>query len=274
MKIINLIEDTSANNSCLYEHGLSFYIETKTHKLLVDTGASDAFLQNAEKLGVDIKQVDTVVLSHGHYDHGGGILAFAKDNPDAKIYIRDNAFGDFYHGKDKDKRYIGVDKRIAELSQVVKVNGNLQIDEELFLFTDVKGRKLWPSGNLQLYSIEDGVAKVDDYSHEQYLVIFAEGKKILVSGCAHNGMLNILDEYAKVVGGEPDMVISGFHMMKKQGFSEEDVAVIKETARELAKTSTKFYTCHCTGTDAYGMMKEIMREQVDFVHSGEVVCRN
>lgn len=273
MKIINLIEDTTADNGCLYEHGLSFYIETNHHKLLVDTGASDAFLKNAEKLGVDIKQVDTVILSHGHYDHSGGLLAFVKENPDAKIYIRDNAFGGFYHGKDENKRYIGVDKRIEKLPQVVKVSGNLQIDDELFLFTGVTGRKLWPSGNLQLYRIEDGVATVDDYSHEQYLVISDMDKKILVSGCAHNGMLNILDEYTKVVGGEPDVVISGFHMMKKQGFTEEDVAVIKETAQKLSETSAKFYTCHCTGVDAYGMMKEIMREQVDFVHSGEVVCR-
>ena len=115
MKIINLIEDTTADNGCLYEHGLSFYIETNHHKLLVDTGASDAFLKNAEKLGVDIKQVDTVILSHGHYDHSGGLLAFVKENPDAKIYIRDNAFGGFYHGKDENKRYIGVDKRIEKL---------------------------------------------------------------------------------------------------------------------------------------------------------------
>ncbi|MBQ8189037.1 MAG: MBL fold metallo-hydrolase [Lachnospiraceae bacterium] len=274
MKIINLIEDTTADNGCLYEHGLSFYIETKKHKLLVDTGASDAFLQNAKKLGVDIRQVDTVVLSHGHYDHSGGILAFVKENPDAKIYIRDNAFGKFYHGKGEDKRYIGVDRRIAELSQVVMVSDNLQIDDELFLFTNVKGRKLWPSGNLQLFCIENGLASVDDYAHEQYLVISDEDKKILVSGCAHNGMLNILDEYSKVIGGQPDMVISGFHMMKKQGFTAEDVAIIKETAQELSKTSTKFYTCHCTGVDAYDMMKEIMREQVDFIHSGEVVYRS
>ena len=114
----------------------------------------------------------------------------------------------------------------------------------------------------------------DEFEHEQYLVVSCEGKMILLSGCAHNGMLNILDEYAKVVGGQPDMVISGFHMMKKQGFTAEDVAVIKETAQELSKTSTKFYTCHCTGVDAYDMMKEIMREQVDFIHSGEVVCRS
>ena len=80
------MEDTDGGNGCVYEHGLSFYIETKKHKLLLDTGASDATLKNAEKLGIDLTQVDTVILSHGHYDHSGGIMAFAKLNPTAKIY--------------------------------------------------------------------------------------------------------------------------------------------------------------------------------------------
>ena len=71
MKIINLIENTEGSSGCLFEHGLSFYVETKKHKLLVDTGATNTFIANAEKLGVDLKQVDTVILSHGHYDHTG-----------------------------------------------------------------------------------------------------------------------------------------------------------------------------------------------------------
>ncbi|WRK55771.1 MBL fold metallo-hydrolase [Coprobacillaceae bacterium CR2/5/TPMF4] len=88
MKIINLIEDTPGSSNCLYEHGLSFYIETKKHKILMDTGASDAFIKNATQLGIDLKQVDIVVLSHGHYDHSGGILSFVKINPNATIYIQ------------------------------------------------------------------------------------------------------------------------------------------------------------------------------------------
>lgn len=93
MKIINLVENTK-KGECLNEHGLSFYVETKKHKLLIDTGASDMFIQNAECLGVDLTQIDTVILSHGHYDHSGGLLPFAKLNPSAKIYLKDTADGD------------------------------------------------------------------------------------------------------------------------------------------------------------------------------------
>ena len=91
MRIINLMEDTPGVTGLYYEHGLSFYIETEKHKILLDTGASSAFIENARHLGIDLKKVDVVVLSHGHYDHAGGILAFAKLNSTAKIYMQRTA---------------------------------------------------------------------------------------------------------------------------------------------------------------------------------------
>ena len=80
MRIINLIENTEGKSECTYEHGLSFYIETENHKALLDLGQTDSSLKNAEMLGVDLKAIDTVVLSHGHYDHSGGMMAFAGMN--------------------------------------------------------------------------------------------------------------------------------------------------------------------------------------------------
>ena len=91
MRIINLIENTEGSMGCAYAHGLSFYVETKKHKLLMDLGPSEETLKNAEKLGIDLTQVDTVILSHGHYDHSGGIMAFTKINPDAVIYMQESA---------------------------------------------------------------------------------------------------------------------------------------------------------------------------------------
>ena len=108
MKIINLVEDTKGGD-CLNEHGLSFYIETKKHKLLVDSGATDMFLHNADMLGIDLTQVDTFILSHGHYDHAGGLTAFAKINPNAKIYLKDSVGGEYYHLSPQSEKYIGID---------------------------------------------------------------------------------------------------------------------------------------------------------------------
>ena len=271
MRIVNLIENIKGNPECDFEHGLSLYVETQKHKLLMDTGCSDKFLENAKRLSVQLENVDSVVLSHGHYDHGGGLLDFAKINSHARIYVRENAFLDFYHGKDENKRYIGLDKRISNLAQLYYVSGNMRMDKELFLFTNVTSRILWPSSNLELTVEKDGVLVQDDFSHEQYLVISQNGKNILISGCAHNGILNVLEKYHQIFSKNPDVVISGFHMMKKSGYKQEDIDLIEKTAWKLKDYRTKFYTCHCTGEEPYERMKRILGEQIDYVKSGEEV---
>ena len=270
---MNLIENTQGKEGCLFEHGLSFYIETEKHKLLVDAGASGAFLKNAEQLSIDLKTVDTVILSHGHYDHTGGVMDFVKLNTTAKIYMQKGAISAYYHKNDNLEKYIGMAPEIAELPQVVMLDGDDKLDEELFLFSNVTGRKLFPKGNLELKCYKDGEFVQDDFSHEQYLVISEGSKRVLISGCAHNGILNILERYRCLYGNNPDIVISGFHMRKKSEYSKEDVAVMEETARQLKRTETVFYTGHCTGEFPYEVMKKILGEQIVYVHSGEELIR-
>ena len=271
MKILNLIENTEGAAGCAAEHGLSFYIETEDHRLLMDLGPSASVIGNAEKLGVDLKAVDTVILSHGHYDHSGGILPFTKLNPEAKIYLQGSAFGEYYSIRDNGPEYIGLDPAIRELPQVMTVNGEYRIDKELFLFSGIRGKKNWPVSNYNLRKKENGEFLQDDFIHEQCLVITEGERRILLSGCAHNGILNILDRFEEVCGGAPDIVISGFHMMKKSGYTDEERQVIRDTARKLKKYPTVFYTCHCTGIKAFDMMKKIMGEKLQYVHCGEYV---
>ncbi len=267
MRIVNLVEDTKGVEGCVYEHGLSFYIETNKHKILVDTGASDVILENAKVLGIDLTQVDTVVISHGHYDHTGGLLAFAKMNPLAKIYMRDNAGKAYYSIKDNGEKYIGIHQDILKLPQLVLVEGDMQIDEELSLFTNVIGRRFWAKGNL-LLKRKDVIGLVqDEFDHEQCLVVTEGTKKVLFSGCAHNGILNILEKYRECYQEYPHMVVSGFHMIQQE-YTQEDLENIRQTARELQKLNCTFYSGHCTGQVALDVMKEIMQEQLKQIHSG------
>ena len=153
------------------------------------------------------------------------------------------------------------------------LSGDIVIDEELTLFTDVTGRELWPKGNLELKKKVGNDFIQDEFNHEQYLVITekCDTTNVLISGCAHNGILNILEHYYSLYGSYPDAVISGFHMKKKSGYTNEDIATIKETAEQLSKLPTKFYTGHCTGEEPYGIMKEIMDGQLEYVYSGRVI---
>lgn len=267
MKIINLVENTK-KSECLNEHGLSFYVETKKHKLLIDTGASDMFIQNAECLGVDLTQIDIVILSHGHYDHSGGLLPFAKLNPSAKIYLKDTADGDYYHVDPDREEYIGIDKEIMKLPQIVSVKDSVELDEELMLLTGFSGERN-PSWSNQKLKQKVGDTYIQDtFLHEQCLVLTQGERKILLSGCAHNGILSILDKYHKHFGEYPDTVISGFHMMKEIDHTQEEVEYIRQTAYELLKTNALFYTGHCTGQAAFAIMKEIMGDKLQELYSG------
>ena len=269
MRIVTLIENTSGCPGCACEHGLSFYIETGKHKVLADTGASSAFLDNARILGIDLQQVDTVVISHGHYDHAGGVMDFAKLNPQARIYLQRSAGGAFYHLKEAGDKYVGMDSRILKLPQLCLTEGEMTLDEELFLFSGVCGRRLWPEGNRKLKRKENGVYFQDTFDHEQCLVVSQENRRALISGCAHNGILNILERFQEVCGGKPDVVISGFHMKKDGEYTRQELEEIRETAILLKETGILFYTGHCTGQRAFDEMKEIMGEKLKSLHSGQ-----
>ncbi|MBR2611157.1 NERD domain-containing protein [Desulfovibrio sp.] len=113
------------------------------------------------------------------------------------------------------------------------------------------------------------VLEVKDWIIDQLLEV--DGKSVLLSGCAHNGILNILDRYRELYGDAPDVVISGFHMKKTGEYTPEEIATIRETAQLLKQWPCLFYTCHCTGLAAYEMMKEIMGDQLQYLHCGEQI---
>ena len=275
MRIINLIENTEGHDGCAFDHGLSFYVETKKHKLLFDLGPSEETLYNADALGIDIKAVDTVILSHGHYDHSGGIIPFSMINDKALICMQSTAVGDYYadDGQDASERfrYIGIDRNIAKLPQVRLLDKDMVIDDELELFVIRHRSHDLPFTNRRLLVREGGDYRRDDFTHEHFLVIRQDNRSILMSGCAHNGILSIMDEYMDRYKKAPDLVISGFHLMKKTDYRDSEIAEIEDIARELKKYPTKFVTCHCTGTAAFDLMKEIMGESLVYVHSGEEI---
>lgn len=268
MKIVNLIEDTKGEINCLYEHGLSFYIETKNHRILMDTGASDAFINNAKKLKIDLTKVDLVILSHGHYDHCGGVLSFVKINPQAKIYIQKTASNDYYSIHGNQSKYIGIDKRIWNLKQLVLVDEMLKIDEEVMIFAGVQGRKYWPEANKRIMKKVAGNLVQDDFIHEQYLVVKDNDQQYLFSGCGHNGIINILTRYHQIFAKYPNFVISGFHMIKKEPYNELEIETIEKTGELLKQLPTVFYTGHCTGIEAIRILKKIMENKLQIIHSG------
>jgi 7,8-dihydropterin-6-yl-methyl-4-(beta-D-ribofuranosyl)aminobenzene 5'-phosphate synthase len=235
----------------------------------MDTGQTDLLLHNAAALQIDLSDVDTVILSHGHYDHTGGVLPLYGVDPSFDLYMRRGAAEPHYNGE----RYIGIDSRILSLPRLHLVDGDLMLDDELFLFGGYADRFGRPSGNRTLTVERGGSRTADDFAHEQSLVLTQNGKRWLLSGCAHSGILNILDRYHELFGSSPDYVVSGFHMMKRDGiYTDEEKASVRQTAETLSKLPTVFYTGHCTGEPAFALMREIMGPQLIPLHSGSEIC--
>ncbi len=275
MRIIPLVENTCRSPACQAAHGLSLWIETDNQRILMDAGPDgDLLLANAAALGIDLSQADMLILSHGHYDHADGIPAFAACNPVAPIFLRRSAALPYYSGSPADGtlHYIGVNPAVLSLPTLRWMDGETELAESIFLFGGVTARRFWPESNLRLSRKEGDAYAQDSFDHEQCLLIRENGKSVLFSGCAHNGILNILDRCRELYGAAPDAVVSGFHMKKSAPYTAAEEATILSTARELQKWPCTFYTCHCTGLPAFDMMKTIMGDQLQYAACGETIC--
>jgi 7,8-dihydropterin-6-yl-methyl-4-(beta-D-ribofuranosyl)aminobenzene 5'-phosphate synthase len=272
MKVQCLAENTAISEQYNFEHGLSLYIETTHHKLLFDMGASELFAENAAKMGVDLTAVDTVILSHGHYDHGGGLKKFLELNDKAKVYIHKKAFEAHYANRENEAiGYIGLDKGLMTHDQIVFTEDQYTVDEELKIFSNVSGHEFWPSGNHDLFKLENGKCVEDDFAHEQNLVISEGGMTTLVAGCAHHGILNILNEMSVTGIGRPDNVIGGFHLYSRSTQKSEPTENVNILGQRLKNTSAKYFTCHCTGQQAFLELKKIMGVQIEYLSTGQTL---
>jgi 7,8-dihydropterin-6-yl-methyl-4-(beta-D-ribofuranosyl)aminobenzene 5'-phosphate synthase len=270
-----LTENTAASKDFGCEHGLSLYVETKRHHLLFDTGASSLFAENAAKLKVDIPEIDIAILSHGHYDHGGGLKTFLEQNSRAKVYAHERVFEPHYaHRPDGTNAYIGLDSTLLPNERFVFCGATRKIDEELELFSEVREETPIPSGNADLYRKIGNTFLQDDFAHEQNLVIRQNGKALLIAGCAHRGILNIVRQFKEDNGRFPDVVIGGFHLYSRGSGKNEAPEAVDTLARELQKTGTQYYTCHCTGEEAYHRLKAIMGDQIGYLSAGSHLVIN
>ena len=255
MKITALLENTSACGLPT-EHGLSLFVEMEGHRFLFDTGQTDLFARNAETLGTDLSAADFAVLSHGHYDHGGGLRTFFSINSHAPVYMSRYAFEPHYNGTEK---YIGLDRSLAGSGRIIFVDEEKSVADGITLYGCHHAPRTADFGSCGLNMVQEGKMLEDDFRHEQYLLVEEKGKKILFSGCSHRGILNIMNWF------HPDILIGGFHLSKFP--MDETLARI---AKELDSYPTAYYTGHCTGTEQYRFMKENMKN-LYYLSTGESI---
>lgn len=256
MRITALTENITHNPDLSAEHGLSLYIETGDRKILFDMGQTALFNDNAQKLGIDLSAVDIAVISHGHYDHGGGLGKFLEINKTAPVYISRYAFEPHYNGTEK---YIGLDISLKNNDRLIFTGDEQSIRDNLTLFSCNEKERLFSLGSFGLNVLSGGEFLPDDFRHEQYLLIEENGRRVLISGCSHKGIMDISGWF------EADVLVGGFHFSKLP--LDEKLA---EYAAVLNGHKTDYYTCHCTGVEQYEFMKNYM-DRLSYLSCGKTI---
>ena len=278
MRIVSLIENTSAAERLKAEHGLSLYVENCGKHYLIDTGASDKFILNAKRMRIPLEKVERVVISHNHFDHTGGIEALLKLNPKVKIYAKAACIEDFY------MKYGPVRIPIGQLSYLyeehprnfVLYNSFQEIGEGFFAMSNEYRDYQMYCREKRLYRRCGKQIIHDDFEHEAFFLIFPDNNRekgcVVVSSCSHCGIVNVLKTVRMRYPDTPILsVIGGFHLM---GSSTKklccSVEFVDKTVNELKGIPTgAIYTCHCTGLTGYGIMKAGLGDRLQYLQTGE-----
>lgn len=280
MKVTCLVENTCLpdRTDLQPEHGLSLSILTGGRQTLFDTGISGKFIPNAVRLGVDIAQTDLAVISHHHYDHGGGLAAFLKANPGAMVYLRQSKTENFFFrifGPLKEP--IGIDGNLLKdhSDRFTLIDEFTEIVPGVFIITRIGRQHPSPKGNKYLFRVDGNTSRPDDFAHELVLVIKESAGLVVFSGCSHSGILNVMDAVVEHFPQQPiKALFGGLHLIGYplfNGMAGSQQEVEKLAQALLQYPLEKTYTGHCTGLKGYRVLKGIMGDKLSYFATGAQV---
>lgn len=277
MRILSLIENTSATDKLTAEHGLSLYIEHNGKKYLLDTGATGAFLDNAARMRVELGGVKTLILSHNHYDHTGGVEPLLEKHPDIKIYAR-AGYGECITKAGPFYVNISHMKGLVEKhpDNFMLYNKFYRLDDGFYLMSDEIANPEFRCRDKTLYKRDGKKIVKDDFSHEGFVVVFPDidinKGCVILSSCSHSGIINIIRTVRRNWENVPIIAfVGGMHLMgsstKKVNCSEEYLDRMCDEIKILGIGTV--YTCHCTGLKGYELMKARLGDQLQYLQTGE-----
>ena len=280
MRITTLVENDKleGREDLTAEFGLSLHVQVGEHQILFDTGTSGVFADNAEVLGIDLAAVDLAVLSHHHFDHGGGLERFLEINRTAKVYLRrGDLAGRYFKALGFIKRQIGIDLALLDRfgDRFEFVEGSPEVAPGMVLITEIGSTHARPKGNRHLFVEREGSLVPDPFDHELVMVAREDDGMVVFSGCSHSGVLNMIEAAADRFPGVPiKAVIGGFHLIGLPFFNSMAAghSEVQETGRQvMAEVDGVVYSGHCTGDKAFGVLAGVMGDRLRAFRTGTTV---
>jgi 7,8-dihydropterin-6-yl-methyl-4-(beta-D-ribofuranosyl)aminobenzene 5'-phosphate synthase len=269
---ITVLVDEHAGEGLMAEHGLSLWIAAGTRRILFDTGQGAALVLNARQLGVALEETETVVLSHGHYDHTGGLGDVLTRAPTANLVLHPDAVTRRYSvGPSQAGRSIGMPDDVRALVERRSGDKVTWSDRPVHLAPNigVTGpivRRMSLEHSSGRFFLDDRGQAPDPITDDQALWIATPAGLVVCVGCSHAGLVNTLDQVRHLTGvSTVRAVIGGFHLIDADGQRlRHTIEALRAIGPELLAP------CHCTGDRAVGLLKEAFGARMSPCHSGAV----
>jgi 7,8-dihydropterin-6-yl-methyl-4-(beta-D-ribofuranosyl)aminobenzene 5'-phosphate synthase len=274
LKITTLIENNSDDKGkLLYEHGLSLYIETDGKNILFDTGESGDFIKNAKFLNKNLEKLDYCIISHGHYDHSGGVEKLISEVDKFPKFIVGEEFfkpkykkidapGYKFNGNSFDEEFIA--KKQISLRKVKE--DTIYLTDHIIVFHHFSRYTDYEKRNSRFYIKETAEFIPDSFNDEISLGIITDKGLVVIVGCSHVGIINILKTISKRVNIPIYAVIGGTHLIEADDFRmHKTMDAFKEMKIQLIAVS------HCTGEQGVRLISEELKEQFIYNNTGKVI---
>jgi 7,8-dihydropterin-6-yl-methyl-4-(beta-D-ribofuranosyl)aminobenzene 5'-phosphate synthase len=253
LRITTLVENSTSDTNLSAEHGLSFWIELDGKKILFDTGQSNIVIDNAKSLGVDLSTADAIILSHGHYDHVGGLVEVLDIARDAKIYMHPAALKPKFGKKTSQAKANGMSQTAIDALEGREVIFTEKPTEILagMTLTGQVPRKTDFEDVGGAFFVDQNCQIPDIIPDDQSLFIQTPKGIVIIFGCAHSGAVNILDYISKLSGkNQFYAALGGMHLIRA---SDER---IEKTLQAFEKYGLQVIApVHCTGSKAFDKFK-------------------